>query len=66
MKHSRTEGVAPGLRRLQVGLSSVIVRGDGAVVEVFPDGSEVVLVEPQDPNPEAKQRQAQSSQERST
>ena len=66
MKDPRTEDVAQGLRRLQVGLSSAIVRGDGAVVEVFPGGSEVVLVEPGGPNPEAKERQVQSSQEHST
>ena len=66
MKDPRTEGVAPGLRRLQVGLTSVIGREDGAVVEVFPDGSEVVLVEPKGSNTESEQRQTQSSQERST
>ena len=42
----RTQGIEPGRRRLALGLTSVIGREDGSVVEVFPDGSEKVLEGP--------------------
>ena len=46
MDDVRTRGVEPGRRRLALGLTSVIGREDGSVVEVFPDGTEKVLKEP--------------------
>lgn len=65
MKDLRPEGIAPELRRLKVGLTSVIGLEDGAVVEVFPDGSDVVLVQLRDSNTESEQRPTKNSQERS-
>lgn len=44
MKFPRTDGVSPGRRRLQLGLSAIIGRKDGSVVEIFPDGTERVLM----------------------
>lgn len=46
MEDLRTQGVEPGRRRLQLGLSSIIGREGGVVVEVFPDGTETVLFGP--------------------
>lgn len=46
MDDVRTQGIEPGRRRLALGLTSVIGREDGSVVEVFPDGSEKVLEGP--------------------
>lgn len=43
---ARTQGVSPGLRRLQVGLCAIVGREDGAVVKLFPDGREEVLHPP--------------------
>lgn len=43
---ARTQGVSPASRRLQLGLSAIVGRPDGAVVELFPDGREVVLDPP--------------------
>ena len=40
---ARTSGIDPVARRLQLGLSAIIGRPDGAVVEIFPDGTERVL-----------------------
>ena len=40
---ARTKGVNPAARRLQLGMSAIVERPDGAVVELFPDGREVVL-----------------------
>ena len=48
MDDVRTRGVEPGRRRLALGLTSVIGREDGSVVEVFPDGTEKVLKGPTD------------------
>lgn len=48
MEDPRTRGVKPGKRRLELGLTSVIGREDGSVIEVFPDGSETLLVAPRD------------------
>ena len=48
MDHVRTQGLEPGRRRLALGLTSVIGRKDGSVVEVFPDGSEEVLEGPRE------------------
>ena len=45
---ARTQGVSPGLRRLQVGLCAIVGREDGAVVKLFPDGREVVLHPPKE------------------
>ncbi len=53
----RTRGVNPAARRLQLGMSAIVGRPDGALVELFPDGTEVVLHGPKeraesfDPNP---------------
>ena len=47
----RTRGVAPGRRRLALGLTSIIGREDGSVIEVFPDGTEKVLKGPSDQAP---------------
>ena len=46
MEDPRTRGIEPGRRRLQLGLSSIIGREGGIVVEVFPDGTETILVGP--------------------
>ena len=43
---ARTSGISPAARRLQLGLSAIVGRPDGAVVEMFPDGTEVVLDPP--------------------
>lgn len=40
---ARTSGLDPVARRLQLGLSAIIGRSDGSVIEVFPDGTETVL-----------------------
>ena len=54
---ARTRGVNPAARRLQLGMSAIVGRPDGAVVELFPDGTEVVLHGPKEhsesfnPNP---------------
>ena len=40
---ARTGGFNPAARRLQLGLSAIIGRPDGTVVEIFPDGTETVL-----------------------
>ena len=45
---ARTKGVNPAARRLQLGMSAIVGRSDGAVVELFPDGREVVLDPPSD------------------
>ena len=45
---ARTKGVSPASRRLQLGLSAIVSRPDGAVVELFPDGREVVLDPPRE------------------
>ncbi len=45
---ARTQGVSPGLRRLQVGLCAIVGREDGAVVKLFPDGREEVLHPPKE------------------
>ena len=44
----RTTGVNPAARRLQLGMSAVVGRPDGAVVELFPDGREAVLHAPEE------------------
>ena len=55
---ARTSGFSPADRRLQLGLSAIIGRPDGTVVEIFPDGTETVLAcrsqagDDPDPNPE--------------
>ena len=46
---ARTRGVNPAARRLQLGMSAIVGRPDGAVVELFPDGTEVVLHAPKVP-----------------
>lgn len=46
---ARTKGISPASRRLQLGLSAIVSRPDGAVVELFPDGREVVLDPPNEP-----------------
>ena len=46
---ARTRGVNPAARRLQLGMSAIVGRSDGAVVELFPDGTEVVLHGPKEP-----------------
>ena len=51
MDDVRTKGIEPGRRRLALGLTSVIGREDGSVVEVFPDGSEKVLEGPGEGRP---------------
>lgn len=45
---ARTQGVSPGLRRLQVGLCAIVGREDGAVVKLMPDGREMVLHPPKE------------------
>ena len=40
---ARINGFSPAARRLQLGLSAIVGRLDGTVVEIFPDGTEVVL-----------------------
>ena len=40
---ARTSGFSPADRRLQLGLSAIIGRPDGTVVEIFPDGTETAL-----------------------
>ncbi len=40
---ARTSDFSPADRRLQLGLSAIIGRPDGTVVEIFPDGTETVL-----------------------
>ena len=47
---ARTSGVSPASRRLQLGLSAIVSRPDGAVVELLPHGTEVVLHPPTEPN----------------
>lgn len=49
---ARTKGVSPASRRLQLGLSAIVSRSDGAVVELFPDGREVVLDPPRESGPD--------------
>ena len=49
---ARTKGISPTARRLQLGLSAIVGRPDGAVVELFPDGREVVLDPPSEPRPD--------------
>ena len=46
---ARTKGINPAARRLQLGLSAIVGRPDGAVVELFPDGRGVVLDPPSEP-----------------
>ena len=46
---ARTRGINPAARRLQLGMSAIVGRPDGAVVELFPDGTEVVLHGPKEP-----------------
>ena len=45
---ARTKGISPATRRLQLGLSAIVSRPDGSVVELFPDGKEVVLDPPRE------------------
>ena len=54
---ARTLGISPAARRLQLGMSAVVGRADGTVVELFPDGTEVVLHNPKEPTqqPDPKQ-----------
>lgn len=40
---ARTKGLDPAADRLRVGLPAVIGRPDGAIVKIFPDGSEELL-----------------------
>ncbi len=47
---ARTRGINPAARRLQLGMSAIVGRPDGAVVELFPDGTEVVLHPPKEPS----------------
>lgn len=42
-----TSGINPVTRRLQLGLSAIIGRPDGTVVEVFPDGNRDSAISPQ-------------------
>lgn len=58
----RTRGVAPGRRRLALGLTSVIGREDGSVVEVFPDGTEKVLKGPSEGAPPEGERTADDAE----
>lgn len=46
---ARTKGVNPAARRLQLGMSAIVERPDGTVVELFPDGREVVLHRSKEP-----------------
>ena len=45
MEDFRFKGIAPGKRRLEMGLPAVIRPEDGAVVEISPDGGEKILAE---------------------
>lgn len=49
---ARTNGISPASRRLELGLSAIVSRPDGAVVELFPDGKEVVLDPPRESGPD--------------
>lgn len=44
---ARTKGLDPAADRLRVGLPAVVGRPDGAIVKIFPDGSEELLSRPQ-------------------